>query len=81
MASRRRWRGDENGAVGVMEKPQPPVLLADPQAGFVGLPDGVGEQLRADRILVLFLALPQDERADALTRLIVRFCYNIHENM
>ena len=41
--------GDEKGAVVMMENPQPPVLLADPQAGLVGLQDRTIEEFRADR--------------------------------
>ena len=33
----------------MMENPQPPVLLADPQAGLVGLQDRTIEEFRADR--------------------------------
>jgi hypothetical protein len=33
----------------MMENPQPPVLLADPQAGLVGLQDRTIEEPRADR--------------------------------
>ncbi len=42
-------RGDEKGAVVMMEDPQPPIPLADPQAGLVGLQDRSAEQPRADR--------------------------------
>ena len=41
--------GDEKGAVVMMENPQPPVLLADPQAGLVGLQDQTIEGFCADR--------------------------------
>ena len=41
--------GDEKGAVVMMENPQPPVLLADPQAGLVGLQDRTIDEFRADR--------------------------------
>jgi hypothetical protein len=34
---------------GVMEHPEPPGLLADPRAGFVGFHDGAGEQAGADQ--------------------------------
>jgi len=40
---------DKTGAVGVMEHPGPPVLLADPHAGLVGGKDGAGEQAGADQ--------------------------------
>ena len=42
-------RGDEKGAVVVVEDPQPPVSLADPQAGLVGLQDRSVEKPGADR--------------------------------
>jgi len=40
---------DETGAVGVVEHPGPPGLLANPYAGLVGLQDGAGEQPGADQ--------------------------------
>ena len=40
---------DEAGAVGMMEHPGPPVLLADPHAGLVRLKNGAGEQPGADQ--------------------------------
>src|SRR5437899_4289475 len=40
--------GNEDGAVGVMEYPQPPVRLADPEAGLVGGHDRAGEEPRLD---------------------------------
>ena len=45
-----RLLGDEEGAVAVMEHPQPPVLLADPAAGFVGLDDLAFEEVRLDAL-------------------------------
>ena len=41
--------GDEAGAVGVMEDPDPPGLLADPHSGLVRRQDGAGEQPGADQ--------------------------------
>jgi hypothetical protein len=41
---RARGRGDEKRAVVMVEDPQPPVSLADPQTGLVGLRDRSAEQ-------------------------------------
>ncbi len=40
--------GDEDGAVAVVEHPQPPVGAADPHAGLVGRDGGAAEQARLD---------------------------------
>jgi hypothetical protein len=44
-----RGRGDKKRAVFMVEDPQPPVLLANPQAGLVGLQDRSAEEFGADR--------------------------------
>ena len=44
-----RRLGEENGAVLVVEHPQPPVALADAQAGSVRLQGGPRQQFGADR--------------------------------
>ena len=41
--------GDEDGAVAMMEHPQPPVRLADPHAGLVGGQRRAGHQPRLDQ--------------------------------
>ncbi len=45
--------GDEDGAVAVVEDPQPPVLLADPHAGLVGFDGRPRQQAGADRARLL----------------------------
>jgi hypothetical protein len=61
---------DEAGAVGVMEHPGSPLLLADPHAGLVGRQDGAGEQAGADQARLPGEGLPAvvehlDQRAFA----------------
>lgn len=42
--------GDKDSTVFMMEYPQPPILVADAEAGFVGTQSGSGQELGTDQV-------------------------------